>query len=302
MTGGYPHAAVLNAALASAAERWGLAMGLGSQRAALVSPELAHTYIAARRAGPTATLYANVGLPQLVSQTDGAPAAVGLDEARRLVEMVDAQALIVHLNWLQEVVQPEGDRRARGTLAALEHLCTRIGVPVIAKETGAGLDVEDARRLEEVGVAALDVGGAGGTSFARVEGMRAEEAGDDVHARLGAALADWGIPTPVSVARCAAVGLPLVATGGVRTGLDAARALALGAHVVGVARPLVEAALTPDPDAALDGWLRGFTEQLAAVAFLCAAHGVEDLRKARYALVGESAQWLRDLRARYGDR
>src|SRR5262249_30036893 len=147
-----------------------------------------------------------------------------------------------HLNYLQESVQPEGDLRARGVLAAIERLTPLVGVPVIAKETGAGIGSTQARQLRDAGVAAIDVGGAGGTSFALVEAERARRRGRDDKADVGAHFAAWGIPTPVSICLAQRAGLPVVGSGGIRTGLDAARALALGASIVGVARPFLVAA------------------------------------------------------------
>src|SRR3954471_2122380 len=235
MTGGHPHAAPINATLARAAEAFGLAMGVGSQRAAIRTPALAGTYAIAREQAPSAPLYANVGLPQLVDQPD--EPALSLEQIRGAVASIRADALVVHLNYLQEVVQPEGETRARGTLTALARLCAAVDVPVIAKETGAGMSARYAALLRDAGVQALDVGGAGGTSFAIVEARRARARGQALGERLGEVYEGWGIPTAVSVVETADLGLPVIATGGVRSGLDAAKALALGATAVGVARP-----------------------------------------------------------------
>ncbi len=292
MTGGHERGAEVNAVLAQAAEKFGIAMGLGSQRAALKLPHLARTYVVARERAPTAFLIANIGAPQLVPQ-DGAP-ALSVDEARKLVEMVHADALAVHLNFLQEVVQPEGDRRARGCLKAISDLCGAVGVPVIAKETGAGMSYRVACLLKDAGVAALDVGGAGGTSFAAVEAERAARYGKRQAQRLGQVFRDWGIPTAVSVMEAARVGLPVVATGGVRTGLDAAKAIALGATAVGVARPLLEAALEGYEQ--VESWLEQFVAELEAAMFLTGAPTVADLQHRPVVLLGETLEWLRQLR------
>jgi isopentenyl-diphosphate delta-isomerase len=292
MTGGHAAAAEINACLARAAERHGLAMGVGSQRAALPVPALAATYAIARQNAPTAFLIGNLGAPQLIAQGD-AP-ALSIDDVRSLVDSIRANALAIHLNFLQETVQPEGDRRARGILPALAALVGQVGVPVIAKETGAGLARQSARRLAEAGVAALDVGGVGGTSFAAVEGQRAAARGNDRARRLGETFRDWGVPTAVAIAACRPLGLPIVATGGVRSGLDAAKALALGATLVGVARPLLEAALAGG-DVAVDSWIEAFLAELRAAIFLSGARGVADLPRLPRVILGDTHAWLSQL-------
>ncbi|MEA2641421.1 MAG: isopentenyl-diphosphate Delta-isomerase, partial [Chloroflexota bacterium] len=241
MTGGHPRAAEINRRLAGAAQAYGLAMGVGSQRAAIRQPELLATYTVAREAAPDALLIANVGAPQLIPQGSEAPLVLG--DVERLVSTLEANALAIHLNYLQEVVQPEGDTRARGALAAIERIARALSVPIIAKETGAGIAREQGARLVSAGVAGIDVGGAGGTSFALVESHRAADRGLARAARLGEALAGWGIPSAASVMECQGLGVPVIATGGVRSGLHVAAALALGANVVGLARPLLSAAL-----------------------------------------------------------
>jgi isopentenyl-diphosphate delta-isomerase len=200
MTGGHPDAAEVNAVLGAAAQRLGLAVGVGSQRAALVAPGLAPTFAAVRRHAPGAVVLANVGACQLVAQGDTpALTAAQIGEA---VAMVGADALAVHLNVVQELVQPEGDRRFGGLTAAIAGVVAGSPVPVLVKETGAGIDRASAVALAGAGVAAIDVGGAGGTAFARIEGARAGAAGDRRRARLGRTFADWGIPTAASVLGC----------------------------------------------------------------------------------------------------
>lgn len=292
MTGGHARAAEVNAILARAAERHGVAMGVGSQRASVRRPDLVATYSVARQTAPTAVLVGNVGAPQLIPQGD--EAALDLEQIRPLVESLRADALAVHLNYLQETVQPEGDRRAEGVLAAIEQLTGALEVPVIAKETGAGLSRESARKLASAGVRALDVGGRGGTSFAAVESLRARARGDEGAARLGEVFRDWGIPTAVSVAGCVPTGLPVIATGGVRSGLDAAKALSLGARLVGVARPLLQMALERG-DAGVDAWIRAFLAELRAAVFLCGVRSSTELRFAPLVVLGETRGWLEQL-------
>jgi isopentenyl-diphosphate delta-isomerase len=291
MTGGHAMASDLNAVLARGAERHGLAMGVGSQRAALRKPDLAYTYSVVRQEAPTAFLIANIGAPQLVKQESGQP--VGLAEARTAVSMIRADALAVHLNFLEESVQPEGDRRAAGCEEAIRSLAQELEVPLIAKETGAGLSRATAMRLRDLGVSALDVGGVGGTSFAAIEGLRAEAQGDERGRRLGVLLRDWGVPTAVAVVAASATGLPIVATGGVRSGLDAAKALALGATLVGVARPFLKAAMSGET--ALDAFVEQFLHELRTVLFLTGSHSIDELRSKPLVVLGETRGWLEQL-------
>jgi isopentenyl-diphosphate Delta-isomerase len=291
MTGGHEGALEVNGALARAAERHGLAIGVGSQRAALQDPELAHTYAVVREHAPGAFVVGNLGAAQLIAQGGGAP--LGLADARAAVEMVRADALAIHLNFLEESVQPEGDRRTRGCAEAIGALAGELDVPVIAKETGAGMTRATASRLRDLGVAALDVGGSGGTNFAIIERMRAERQGDERGVRLGRSLADWGIPTAVSVAGAAGVGLPVIATGGVRSGLDAAKAFALGATLVGVARPLLSAAV--EGDAALDAWIDSFLEALRTVLMLAGCSRPTELRVRPRVIHGRTRAWIDQL-------
>jgi isopentenyl-diphosphate delta-isomerase len=288
MTGGHSTAREVNAVLARAAQRFGLAMGVGSQRAALRRAELAYTYAVVREEAPDAFVVANVGAPQLIAQ--GEQRALSDEEVQQAVDMVKADALAVHLNFLQESVQPEGERRARGIAAAIEGLVSSSSVPLIAKETGAGMSDSTALRLKQLGVRALDVGGVGGTSFAAVEGLRAEAQGDLGSQRLGEVLRDWGIPTPVATILAARSELPVIATGGIRSGLDAAKALALGATLVGVARPLLQAAL--EGDAAVAQWIEQFLLELRTTLFLTGSVDAAALQTKPRVITGETKDWL----------
>jgi isopentenyl-diphosphate delta-isomerase len=291
MTGGHGRALAVNETLARVAERRGIAIGVGSQRAALRDPMLVPTYSVVRSSAPTAFVIANVGISQLVKQDLESP--LGLRDVAQIVSMVKANALALHLNYLEESVQPEGQTRARGALAAIRALTRSSRVPVIAKETGAGITKEVALRLRRAGIKAIDVGGVGGTSFAAVEALRAAAQSDAARMSLGNRFRDWGVPTAIAVAGTAAVGLPVIATGGVRSGLDAAKALALGATIVGVGRPLLQAALRGEES--VERWIGDFELELRTAVFLSGVRRAADLRRATVVITGESRQWLEQL-------
>lgn len=291
MTGGHAAAHEVNRVLARAAERHGLAMGVGSQRAALRNPALAYTYKVARDEAPTAFLIGNMGVAQLIPQ--GSSEQAGVNHLLAAIEMIQADALALHLNYLEETVQPEGDRRAAGIREAIARVVSVIPLPVIAKETGAGMSRQVAFALRDLGCAALDVGGAGGTSFAAVEARRADAVDDNRGRRLGATFRDWGVPTAVSILAARTAGVPIIATGGVRSGLDAAKALALGATLVGVAGPLLKAGT--EGGAAVDEWIELFCEELRAAVFLTGGRSVADLARGDRVVVGEVAQWAAQL-------
>ena len=262
MTGGARKAKEFNDRLAAAAAEHGVAMGVGSQRAAIENPKLADTYSVILD-HDVPLRFANLGLPQVILWGDEA-----VDKAKEAVAMVKAHALYIHLNYLQEAVQPEGDTVAKGGLAAVKALTKGLKVPVLAKETGAGMTGATAAVLAKAGVGAIDVGGLGGTSFSAVEHHRAVDQGDALKARLGKTYWDWGIPTPVALreARASCPDLPLVATGGLESGLDALKALALGADVAGFAGHLFRAAARGPTAAAQE--LSGIKEELKTGLFL----------------------------------
>jgi isopentenyl-diphosphate delta-isomerase len=234
MTGGTDEAARINRTLAEAAQETGIAMGLGSQRVAIENPELEITY-KIRRYAPDILLFANLGAVQLNY-------GYGIEECLRVVEMAEADALILHLNALQEAVQPEGQMHFKGLLSKIEIICRNLPVPVIAKEVGWGISEQAAVQLASAGVAAIDVAGAGGTSWSQVEMHRAKNEGQ---ARLAAAFIDWGIPTAESIhiVRQAVPGMTIFASGGIRSGIDIAKAIALGASLGGMANPLLKSAV-----------------------------------------------------------
>lgn len=267
MTGGTDLASRINMNLAAAAQEHGIAMGLGSQRAAIEDPSLALTY-RVRDLAPDILLFANVGAVQLNY-------GYGPDQCQQAVDMVAADALILHFNVLQEAVQPEGDVNFAGLLSKVEAVCKTISVPVIAKEVGWGFSEQNARDLAEVGVAAIDVAGAGGTSWSEVEYHRAPTAS---HARVAASFADWGIPTAEAIlyAVRGAPGLKVIASGGLRDGIDIAKCIALGSIMGGMAGPFLKAA--DDSIEAVDQLIRETKAQLR-IAMLCSgARNINDLQ------------------------
>lgn len=271
MTGGARRAAAINRHLAEAAQELRIALAVGSQRVALESGAANHGLTGElRRLAPDVPLLANLGAAQLVR-------GYGLDEVRRAVAMIEADALIIHLNPLQEAVQPGGDRDWRGVLQAIERLARTLEVPLVAKEVGAGLSADVARRLLEAGVDVLDVAGAGGTSWAAVEAARAASAQQRAVAE---AFAGWGIPTAeaIQAVRRACPQATLIGSGGIRDGIDAAKALALGANLVGQAAAVLQSAL--DSSAAVVEHFRVLTEQLRIVCFCTGSADLAALARA----------------------
>lgn len=234
MTGGTAEAAKINRTLAQAAQEAGIAMGLGSQRAAVEHAELAETF-KVRQYAPDILLFANLGAVQLNY-------AYGLSECQRAVDMIEADALILHLNPLQEALQPEGDTRFADLLAKIEQVCRNLPVPVIAKEVGWGISEKAAEMLASAGVAAIDVAGAGGTSWSQVELYRIKSTQLE---RVAAAFRGWGIPTAQSIINVRRVvpQIPVIASGGLKDGIDLAKCLALGACLGGMAGVFLKTAV-----------------------------------------------------------
>lgn len=269
MTGGAHDVTTINTALAVAAQALGIAMGVGSQRAAIGNPDLASTY-RIRHVAPDILLFANLGAVQLNY-------GYGVAECQRAVDMIEADALILHLNPLQEAVQPEGNTDFSGLLTKIAAVCRALTVPVIVKEVGNGIGAATARRLMDAGVAAIDVAGAGGTSWSEVERFRhSHERG----ARTAGAFADWGIPTSHAIrqVRHALPHAPVIGSGGIRSGVDVAKAIALGADLVGTAKPALVAAVDATGSHAVITELQGMIDELR-VAMFCS--GCADLAALR---------------------
>lgn len=268
MTGGTELARTINYRLAEVAQRYRIAMGVGSQRVAVENPEVAGTFDVRSRA-PDIVLLANLGAVQLNY-------SYGIDECRRAVEWLDADALILHFNPLQECIQPDGDTNFRGLLDKIAILCNKLEVPVIAKEVGNGISGRMAQRFIDAGVRAIDVAGAGGTSWAKVESQRAKTVRQR---RLGATFANWGLPTAECLTQIRAIApeIPLIASGGLRDGLDAAKAIALGADLAGLARPFLQAAC--ESEETLDELAGVLIDEIATVLFCTGNATLGDLRR-----------------------
>jgi isopentenyl-diphosphate delta-isomerase len=282
MTGGHPDTLEINRRLAEAAEELRIPIGVGSQRAAVEDESLADTFRIVREVAPSVPVIANIG----ATHVDVAPSAV---------EMIDADVLAVHLNPLQEAVQPEGDCDSVGVLDNIAAIVESVDVPVIVKETGAGISSGVAERLESIGVAGVDVGGVGGTSWSAVEYFRAVSEDDDIKTQLGIEFWDWGIPTALSVIMVSAVtSLPTIATGGIRSGVDVAKVLSLGAIAAGVAFPVLRpAARGSSLDVVLE--IERMIEGLKVAMYLTGSRTVDDLAQRPLIITGELAESLRSL-------
>ncbi len=269
MTGGTPNAAHINQVLAQAAQHCGAAMGVGSQRAAIEKSELAASY-QVRKFAPDILLMANLGAVQLNYGYTS-------DHCKRAVDMIEADALILHLNALQEAVQPEGDSRFSGLVRKIEQVCHDLSVPVVAKEVGWGISRRSAKLLIEAGVRAIDVAGAGGTSWSQVERYRIQ---DESRARVAAAFRSWGIPTSASVqfVREVSKDIYLIASGGLKDGVDIAKCIALGADLGGMAGYFLKAAAKSMEDCL--SAMNEIRNEIIIAMFAVGAKDIAELKKA----------------------
>jgi isopentenyl-diphosphate delta-isomerase len=284
ITGGTDEALKINGTIAEAVEELGLGMGVGSQRVAIENKKLEKTFTVARKRAPTAFLIANIGGVQLVN-------GYGLKEVKRAIDMIDADAVAIHLNALQEAVQPEGQTNFEGVLERIREVTSEIEKPVIAKETGAGIAAEDARELERAGVKGIDVAGAGGTSFAAVENYRARGHVSGFQRRLGDAFWDWGVPTAVSIVEASmTTGICVIGSGGIRNGVDITKALTLGASLTSLSSPILKAAVTGVKRT--QSVLSLLIDELRNAMFLVGASSVQQLRKSPVVITGSTAEWL----------
>ncbi len=264
MTGGTEDAVRLNRHLAEAAEETGIALGVGSQRKALEDPSLVESF-QVRQWAPSVPLLANLGAVQLTY-------GYGVDECRAAVEMIEADALVLHLNPLQEAIQPEGQCDFTELISKIGQIVERLEAPVIVKEVGSGISKKLATRLWDVGVRIVDTAGVGGTSWARIEGARAQDA------ELGELFAGWGIPTPISIRELRHIpGLQIIGSGGLSSGLDVAKAIALGADMAGMAQPFLVAA-DQSTEAVVEK-VRRTTRELGISMFCAGARNLETLQQ-----------------------
>ncbi len=267
MTGGHNHSSKLNSLLAKASQERGWRMGVGSQRKELKDPAAAKEWRDIRKIAPKVSLLGNLGIAQLIQTKT--------DAVEKLVEALEADAMIIHLNALQEALQPEGTTDFKGGLKALERLAKALSVPVIVKETGCGFSKATLKRLKNTGVKAVDVSGLGGTHWGRIEGERAGQ--NSVQAEAAKTLGSWGISTVDSVLDAVDIRakFEIWASGGVRSGLDAAKLLAMGANTVGFAKPVLEAAM--DGEGALLQKMSVFEYELKTVLFCTGSKNIADL-------------------------
>lgn len=285
MTGGHPKTKQINEALAEVVEEMGLAMAVGSQRAALLDDSLVETFSVVRKKAPTAFIIANIGAAQL-------SVGLSLSDLHKIVSMIDADALAVHLNPTHEFSQINGEPKFRGVLEAIRKAADAIDVPIIVKETGCGIAREDAIRLVNEGhVKAIDVAGAGGTSWCKVEAIRAKRWGDERKVKVVEPFMEWGIPTAISIIEVrSAVDVPVIASGGIRNGLDCAKAIAIGADVTGIALPALRAVSRGVNS--LRMYLDIVIEQLRGAMFLTGSRRINDLKKVEVVISGRVKSWL----------
>ena len=290
MTGGTDEAFVINKRLGLIAERYGLGMGLGSQRAGLKSDKLVESYSIARKVAPNAFLIANIGGAQL---SDG----LSNSDILKIIKMIDANALAIHLNPLQELIQPEGEPRFKGILKKISNLVNEVEIPIIVKEVGSGISADVAIKLEKSGINSINVAGAGGTSWAGIEKIRADQHNEYLKSQLGELFWDWGIPTALSILLVSnSVKIPVIASGGLRNGLEIAKCLILGANVCAMAFPFLKRASKSEEE--LEKFTQLILSEIRATMFLLGAKDVHSLKNTRYILIDKLANVLSNYECR----
>jgi isopentenyl-diphosphate delta-isomerase len=285
ITGGTLKAKMINSTLSSIAEERGIGIGVGSQRIALENPKIDNTFKIVREKAPTALVIGNLGSPQLAL-------GWGVTEAEKCVNMISADALAIHMNPLQESVQVTGQTNYSGILRKIEYITKHLRTPIIMKETGCGIAYEEAVRIEQAGASGVEISGLGGTSWAAVEHHIAKELGDKNRAVLGKTLWNWGIPTAISLIECRkSTNLKIIASGGIRTGMDIAKSIALGADVTGIAQPFLMK--VEEGERVLKEYVEQLIQELRVVMFLVGAENIEKLKKTPSVITGTVAEWLR---------
>lgn len=278
MTGGYDFAKQINGCLAHAASHFQIAMGVGSQRAALEHTQLSETYSVIKDYDIPIRI-ANIGASQIVLW--GHKKTLGYIE--KIISMIDAHAVAICLNFLQEAVQPEGEPHAEGCLQQIQYIADEVDIPVIVKESGAGISYDVAKRLSKTNIAGIDVGGKGGTSFAAIEHYRSKMHSDYSATRCSETFWNWGISTPQSIINAGKATnweLPLIATGGVRHGLDVAKALSIGAKCAGIARALLPSSIKGKKETVLE--LETIIKELRTAMFLMGIDSIEKMKEVHY--------------------
>jgi len=290
MTGGTDEAFEINKRLGLIAERYGLGMGLGSQRAGLKSDKLVESYSIARKVAPNAFLIANIGGAQL---SDG----LSNSDILKIIKMIDANALAIHLNPLQELIQPEGEPRFKGILKKISNLVNEVEIPIIVKEVGSGISADVAIKLEKSGINSINVAGAGGTSWAGIEKIRADQHNEYLKSQLGELFWDWGIPTALSILLVSnSVKIPVIASGGLRNGLEIAKCLILGANVCAMAFPFLKRASKSEEE--LEKFTQLILSEIRSTMFLLGAKDVHSLKNTRYILIDKLANVLSNYECR----
>ncbi len=284
MTGGTDEAFLINKRLGKIAEKYGFGMGLGSQRAGLKSEKLIESYSIARKVAPNAFLIANIGGAQL---SDGLSTA----DIIKIIKMIDADALAIHLNPLQELIQPEGEPRFKGILQRISNLVHDIDIPIIVKEVGSGISADVALRLEKSGVRSINVAGSGGTSWAGIEKIRADQHNEYIKSQLGELFWDWGIPTALSILLVSrSVKIPIIASGGLRNGLEIAKCMILGSNLCAMAFPFLKRAAQSEEE--LEKFTRLILSEIRSTMFLLGTKDIESLKNTRYILIDKLASVL----------
>lgn len=284
LTGGCPEAWKINKALAESAKYFNICMQTGSIRAYLESEDELYTYKVVREVSDSIPVMLNIGIPQ---------AKTNLEKIKKIVELMRADACVIHLNFLQEAVMVEGEPYASEALSTIEKLVKSLSIPVIVKETGCGISKELAEKLRDIGCAAIDVSGKGGTSMALIEKQRAKWKGNKMYERIAQTFSFWGIPTPVCIYMARDCGIPLIGGGGIKTGLDAAKAIALGADVVAVGRPLLLCAIQGLEK--IVEYLETFFMELRIALFLTGSKNCSELKSKKTIITGKTREWIQAL-------
>ncbi|MGB9894918.1 MAG: type 2 isopentenyl-diphosphate Delta-isomerase [Thermoproteota archaeon] len=283
MTGGFKEAEKVNRRLAEAAQKNLIPIGVGSIRAAIEEKKFIKSYSIVREVAPDVPVISNIGIQQLVEG--------GVNLAEEAVELIDADALAIHLNKLQELIMPEGEPNQSGAIEVLREVVRKLKVKVIMKETGCGISKEVASLASHLKINYIDVGGSGGTNFAVIEGIRAKKIRDVEKLELSKKFSSWGIPTAISILEAKSVeGVEVIASGGIRSGLEVAKSIVLGSCCAGVARPFLEAAIKGPKF--LEKTINRFNKELMATMFLVGARSIEELKTKPYVLTGTVRDWV----------